>query len=87
MVQTMRQGFNKQGAGYAQVFDAGSYSIARAKRTNVLGHGIIASGDGFKFSGFTTDAAQAAIAKHATSNAFKLVGEKGSVLVVWKVKA
>lgn len=86
-VETLQQGFNKQRGGYERLVNAGSFRIERAKRTNVLGHGIMASGDGLKdFTAFTVDAARARIAKHATRIAFKQVGDKASVLVVWQVK-
>lgn len=82
--QTMSKGFNQARGGYAQAVDAGTFSIEKAKRTNVLGHGIIAKGPGgFTFTAFTEDAALRKIEHLAT---FKHSNTKDSVLVVWRVR-
>lgn len=85
-IETVKDGYNKQRGGYERIVAAGSYRIEKLKRTNVLGHGIMVTGDrGLHTTTFTLDAAKKLIARDAATFAFKQTGDRASVLVVYHV--
>lgn len=82
-----RQGINQVNGGYQQLVSAGTYRIDKEKRTNVLGYGIVARGsDGKPILARTVGDAFKLIRKDAVNFATNLVGDKASVLVIWRVE-
>lgn len=85
--ETCKLGINRHPHGYDHIVPAGTYRIEKLKRTNVLGHGIVARGErGEEFTARTTGAAKQLIEREAARFAARFVTPQDSVLVVWRVQ-